>query len=580
MQLVVDSPNPKLSEAISEHQQGHWEKAEKLYQALLAENTNNADILHLMGILYGQSGQFATAKSYLERALAMAPNSATFHNSMANINKRLDDIDGAITHYKTAIQLDPTSTTAYNNLAILMTLQGNLEHAAQDAEKALELNPNDPEAHYTLAVIALKKNDPSLALQALRKTLVNNPHHVQARYTLAQQLHYTDENDIAEALLHYQAVLKAQPQFTDALVNYGAALLSQHQTEEALKNFYLALDIDPDHYEANYNLGCALLEKQALKPALEHFIKAIVKKPTPEAYYNIGVIYSYQDRHGDALSYLKTAIEFDPAYFAAYNNLGTVYLKIEDLPKAIESFEAALKIQPKNEEIAYILSALRQENTPERAPKNYVEHLFDQYAPHFDKHLLEHLKYETPKLLHEAVMAEIKDNLHCRKILDLGCGTGLAGALFRDLASPLIGVDLSSKMIATLEQKSLYDELIIADIHDALQNQKDCEIIIAADVLTYIGDLSPLFKGVESALSSEGLFAFTTELAPDTVSTYALQTSIRYAHSSHYLEELARPNNLTLLTQHTVTLRLQNNKPLLGLLSVFKKTAKPNNMSS
>lgn len=572
MHLVENNGNLKLADAIAEHQQGHWEKAEKLYTALLAHDTHNADILHLMGILYGQIGQFAAAKDYLERALAISPNSATFHNSIANIHKRLEDIDSAIRHYTTAIQLDPTSTTAYNNLAILMTLQGNLEQAAQNAEKALGFNPNNPEAHYTLAVIALKQNNPSLAIKELRKTLANDPNHLQARYTLAQQLQYTDESDIEEALLHYEVVLKAQPQFTDALVNYGAALLSQHQTEEALKNYYLAIDIDPDHYEANYNLGCALLEKQALKPALEHFIKAIVKKPTPEAYYNIGVIYSYQDRHGDALSYLKTAVELNPNYFAAYNNLGTVYLKIEDIPKAIESFESALQIQPQNEEIAYILSALRQENIPERAPQNYVEHLFDQYAPHFDKHLVEHLKYETPKLLYEAVMAEIKDNLHCRKILDLGCGTGLAGALFRDLASPLIGVDLSSKMIATLEQKNLYDELLIADIHDALNHQKDCEIIIAADVLTYIGDLSPLFQAVQSALRSEGLFAFTTELAPDACSTYALQTSIRYAHSAHYIEQLAQQNHLALLSQQTVTLRLQNNKPLLGLLSVFKKS--------
>ncbi len=560
----------RLADAITQHQQGHWKKAEQLYHTLLAETPENADILHLIGILYGQIGQFDSAQEYLERALSFSADNPTFHNSMANVKKRLDDIDSAIFHYKTAIKLQPSSTTAHNNLAILMTLQGDLEQASQSAKDALALNPDDPEAHYNLAIIALKQNDTTLAVNELRATLTINPAHLQARYTLAQQLQYTDQYDIEEALEHYQAVLKAQPNFTDALVNYGAALLSLHKREEAIKNFYLALDTDPDHYEAHYNLGCALLEKEALPVALEHFIKAIVKKPTSEAYYNIGVIYSYQDRHGDALSYLKNAIELNPNYFAAYNNLATVYLKIDDIPKAIENFEAALKLQPKNAEITYILNALRQEKTPDRAPKEYVEHLFDQYAPYFDQHLQEHLKYETPQLLHEAVMANIHDNLHCRKLLDLGCGTGLAGKLFKDIAAPLIGVDLSSQMIATLEQKALYDQLIIGDIHEVLKNQKDCEVIIACDVLTYIGDLSRLFAAVEAALTPGGLFAFTTELAPETT-TYTLQTSIRYAHSPSYILQMAEQNHLTSLTQQNITLRLQHNKPLPGLLTVLGK---------
>jgi predicted TPR repeat methyltransferase len=596
---VSSAVNPKLALAIAKHQQGLWQEAEKLYQEILADDADNADALHLTGILYGQIGQFATAKEFLERALTLSPDSATFHNSMANIKKNLQDYDSAITHYKTAIKLNPKSTTAQNNLAVLMTLQGNLAQAKLDAEKILALNQNDPEAHYTMALIALKEDNSSHALIELHKTLELNPEHLQARYTLAQQLQYANHNNnlrateqnpgnlmtqsietnslsaLEEAIQHYEAVLKAQPNFSDALVNYAAALLMQNKKEEAVKIFYRALEADPDHYEAHYNLGCALLEQQELKIALEHFLKAISKKPTVEAYYNIGLIYSYQDRHGEALAYLKKAIAIDPLYFAAYNNLATVYLKLDDLPNAIENFEAALRIQPQNEEIAYILSALRQEKVPDRAPKSYVEHLFDQYAPNFDKHLVEHLKYETPKLLHNAVMNVIRDNHHLRKVLDLGCGTGLAGELFLEIASPLIGVDLSSKMIEIVKQKGIYDELLVADIHDALKDHKDNELIIAADVLTYLGDLSELFAAVHKALTSNGLFAFTIEVAPETVKTYSLQTSIRYAHSPPYIQELAAQNHLSIVTQNKITLRLQHNKPLEGMLFVVTGVESP-----
>jgi predicted TPR repeat methyltransferase len=570
---VSKRANPILNEAIAKHQQGSWQEAEQRYQDILAENPQNADVLHLLGILFGQKGDYKSSKEYLEKALKLSPNNATYHNSMANVKKNLNDIDGAISDYQQAIQLNPQSTTAYNNLAFLLIKQGQLQQAKQHAEHAITLNSQDGESHYNLGLIALKENNPELAITELRNTLLLNPHHLQARYTLAQQLQTGMPEDLDEAITHYESILAAQPDFTDALVNYASALLMQNNDKEALKTFYRALDIDSEHYEANYNLGCALLQQQALNPALEHFIKALGKKPTPEAYYNIGVIYSYQDRHGDAISYLKKAIEFDPLYFAAYNNLGTVYLKIEELNKAIENFSAALKIQPYNEEIAYILSALRQEKTPDRAPKNYVEHLFDQYAPSFDKHLLEHLKYETPKVLHEAVMTQIRDNLHLRKVLDLGCGTGLAGALFKDLASPLIGVDLSSQMIATLQEKTLYDELIVGDLEDALRDHKNNELIIASDVLPYIGDLSPLFHAVQQALTPDGLFAFTIEIAPPDIRSYSLQTSIRYAHSPRYIEQLAAQNQLTLLSQSKITLRLQRNQPLFGLLYILRKGA-------
>ncbi len=561
-----------LSEAIAFHQQGEWEKAEALYLSLLQENPDNVDVLHLVGILYGQIAQYEIAEEYLERVLILSPHNATYHNSLANIKKHLGDVEGAIQHYQSAIELNPNSTIAYNNLAFLQTVQGQLDSAKMNAEKALEINPNNAESHYTLGLIALKRDDISEAISQLRQTIEINPRHLQALYTLAQQLQQSqDPDNLSEAILHYRALLEIQPNFTDALANYASALLTQNNLDEAIKILFRVIEIDPEHYEAHYNLACTFLDQQKIQQALKHFIKAIAKKPSPEAYYNIGVIYSYQDRHDDALNYLIKAIDANPEYFAAYNNLGAVYLKLEKIPKAIESFSAALKLQPNNQEIAYILSALKQETTHDRAPQDYIEHLFDQYAPYFDHHLVEQLKYQSPQLIYEAVMAVIKDDLHLRPILDLGCGTGLAGALFSDLGSPLIGVDLSPRMIQKLEEKNIYDKLIVADLLEALKTNLNNELIIAADVLTYLGDLSNLFVSIKKALNPNGLFAFTVEIAPPSVSTYILQTSIRYAHNPTYIESLASQHQLNLLTKQKITLRLQHNRPLEGLLYIFRR---------
>lgn len=562
-------PDIKLTEAIEKHQQGSWKEAEKLYQQFLADNPRSTDVLHLLGILHGQQGDYKTAENFLNQALKLSKNNATYHNSMANIKKHLKDIPGAIEHYQQAITINPNSTISLNNLALLFIQENKIDKAKELAEKALTLNPQDAESHFNFALVALRENNPAVTIAELRKTVELNPQHHQARYTLAQQLQTSNQHHLDEAITHYQTILEAQPNFTDAWANYASALLIQNKIKEASDIFYRVLDSDPEHYEAHYNLGCLLLTKRELKPALEHFLKALYKKPTPEAYYNVGMIYSYQDHHGEAITYLKRAIELKPEYFEAYNNLGTVYLKIEDLTNAIENFQAALKLQPDNQEVAFILSALKKENTPEQPPLEYVEHLFNQYAPHFDQHLTEHLKYSTPKLLHDAIISEMHDDLHPRRVLDLGCGTGLTGALFREFASSLTGVDLSHEMIAILEKKKIYDELIIGDCRKTLQDHRNNEIILAADVLPYFGNLSGLFHDVAQALSPSGLFGFTIEIAPEDIKTYALQSSIRYAHSPNYIKQLASQEKLKILYQQEITLRLQRNQPLRGLVFVL-----------
>ena len=77
-------------------------------------------------------------------------------------------------------------------------------------------------------------------------------------------------------------------------------------------------------------------------------------------------------------------------------------------------------------------------------------------------------------------------------ILDLGCGTGLAGAAFRPLAARLDGVDLSPAMIEKARaQDTSMTISIVADLETALSAPGPAyDLILAADTLVYLGDLS------------------------------------------------------------------------------------------
>jgi hypothetical protein len=102
------------------------------------------------------------------------------------------------------------------------------------------------------------------------------------------------------------------------------------------------------------------------------------------------------------------------------------------------------------------------------------------------------------------------------KIVDLGCGSGLCGRLFKKYTSDtsssppassslissgnvssgagagrMIGVDLSSKMIQLCEKEGSYDALYVEDIHDTLtrEDDKSIDLILSADTFIYVGDL-------------------------------------------------------------------------------------------
>ncbi len=65
-------------------------------------------------------------------------------------------------------------------------------------------------------------------------------------------------------------------------------------------------------------------------------------------------------------------------------------------------------------------------------------------------------------------------------ILDLGCGTGLAGVAFKDVAALLDGVDLSPEMIEKARARKLYDNLIVGDIETALEQTGQYDLLLAA----------------------------------------------------------------------------------------------------
>ncbi len=275
-----------------------------------------------------------------------------------------------------------------------------------------------------------------------------------------------------------------------------------------------------------------------------------------------------------AADILAQTVELTPNFATAWFALGAIRDRLGDRAGAVAAFERARAADPEDYHGARL--QLARLGAGEAAPamtETYLRRLFDQYAGRYDAALTEHLHYRGPALLRDAVEAAMRAArrpMHFAAMLDLGCGTGLAGAVFRPVVARLVGVDLSPAMMAQAKSKGIYDHLATAEITDFLAAESAAatqyDLVIAADVFVYVNDLVPVVAAIARVLAPNGILAFTVEThAGDGVK---LLPTLRFAYGAAYLRSALASAGLTLLNLAAAAIRTENGVPVDGLVGV------------
>lgn len=469
----------------------------------------------------------------LEELLQNPDITQEYYNSLGNAYRRASQWDDAAIAYRKAIELDSNYALAHVNLGILLTAMQKEDDAIIHLKTALTLNPHLTPALNQLGDIYLRRDCYSDALDVFLKCLDKMPENTELNYRL------------------------------------GVVYFKLRDFDRAKMQFEKVLILDYKHPDINQLLANTFLEMGDHEKAMHYYFYQLERDPWFETFYNLGVLFMMKERLKDALNYFNRAIELRPDDLATLLNLGNIYLKKNQIELAMTYYEKANQLNSNDPEIEHILAALKQK-TPASAPSKYITHLFDQYAPYYEKHLTEALKYEVPQKIVQTIQLEYPYFSDQRwKIIDLGCGTGLCGALLKPVASKLIGVDLSENMLIVAREKQIYDELIAKDITSALTRFSSMDLVVAADVFTYCGDLELTFKNTANALIQNGIFIFTVEKTVK--DDFVLQQNIRYAHSKMYLDSLITAHDFDVICFNNIVLRQQKNEAVEGYLVFLRK---------
>lgn len=567
-----------LEQSLNHLQNGNFQAAELLLKQVIEIDPFQVDANRFLGIIYAQSGYPEQALTFFGRALNAAPNDGIILSNIGNVLHALKRYSEALSHHEKAITLLPTYPEAYNNKGNTLYDLGRYEEALFFYEKAISLAPNYAQAYgnrgNTLLklkrhVEALTSHDTSLtispnepqawmnkanslfeikrfseAITNYSKAIELNPNYAEAWSGRANT--YSQMERYQDAVSDYDRAIQLNPNYAEAFLNKGGVLFTLDRSREAIDCFDAAIRIDPNYVLAWSNMGGILNQLGQYDESIKCYERGISIDPkNPVIHKNKGELLHKLRKYEEALSCFDTALVLSPTDADLHYKIGLTNRALRRYSDAIHNFENAINLNyTPREDAEFVLSALKSENFSTQMPKSYTASLFNQFAENFDEHLLNALKYQSPRITLSILKPYLQNGL---KILDLGCGTGLMGGALKPYAEKIIGVDISKNMLRKAEETGAYSELVEDDIHDfTAKCREKFNLIVSTDVFIYIGDLATIFKNIEPLMEKSGLLSFTVEkglnkdffLSPET---------LRYSHNKQYIEQLIASHSFSIL---------------------------------
>jgi len=376
-----------LASGLDHHRRNALAEAQTLYAQALAIEPDNADALHLMGVLRQQYGDFVGAVDLIQRSLATKPAAHVYAN-LCNALNQLGRWAEAEAAGRSAVWMDPTAPAARCNLGVAQRGLKKLPEAAATFRGVLALNPSYAGALSNLGVVLTELGELEEAERVLRQALAIEPGG-QALFNLAnvllRQMRWTEAYDtfiqartlapamhdihanlgaackalgrLDEAIDSYLRAVELSPRDSVSLHNYGMILGDAKRHEEAVAVLRAAAGLAPEKAAIYVDLGAALYHvakarQNADSPAL--FDQAIEALETAVALditmaaarYNLGLALLDRGRIEEAATRFREAMTLQADYAEAHCNLGHCLAELGQFEEAAEECRRALALKP------------------------------------------------------------------------------------------------------------------------------------------------------------------------------------------------------------------------------------------
>jgi predicted TPR repeat methyltransferase len=445
----------------------------------------------------------------------------------------------AVVAFRAAIPLAPENALGWTNLGVALARTGADAASLVCLERSVALAREQPDAWILLGMGRERQGDLARAEADYRVALAQDPTSAPGWRCLGALLQR--KGDVDGAILAFSACLQHGPPEAAVAGTLGKMFYEQGRVTDAHAAYAVAANAE----RTNAYFQAMVRKTRFMRDLIEgKSVDAVVADLAP------------------------SSEELAELFEAAYSMLAG----FGHHEAALRLAQRRVELWPESAAARYLLSSLLGDPNLPRSPDDYIVASFDKFAERFDTQLVDVLRYDVPEQL-SALLREQVEPGRRYDTLDAGCGTGLCGPLLRPLARRLTGVDLSSKMLARARAREVYDALVCEELTAFLAKAAGSyDLLVAADVFVYFGDLRSFFDAAANALRPGGLFAFSTETTE--LGDHRLLHSGRFAHAPAYVEAVARATGpFETRASRATTLRFEGRERVRGVLFVLQRSA-------
>jgi len=333
-----------LDVALEHHRAGRLAEARQGYQQVLAQDPQQPDALHLLGLLAHQAGQTAVGIEHLERAISLKPD-PQFLSNLGEVYRAAGQFDRGLACCQRAVALAPSLASAQINLAACLQASGRLDEALAAAQHAVTLPPQDGSAHRVLGNLLITLGRLDEAATALQRSVQLNPQDAAAWTNLGILSERRGQMDAAMQC-HARAV-QLSPQSADMLNNLGHVLGLCGRNAEAVQYFQRALHSNPNFVEAQANLAVCLEQLNRFDESIALLLRLIPQFPSRiDLYCTLANALMWSTRLEEAESWLRKALAIAPGHGALHQILAVCLTRLGRYSESVAEIDRAIAAQP------------------------------------------------------------------------------------------------------------------------------------------------------------------------------------------------------------------------------------------
>ena len=331
------------------HQGGDLATAESLYAAILAEQPNHCTVLHLLGVLNNQRGDFAAAEPLLARALRLNPRSPLAHFNMGLALWGMERPEEAVTQYQHTLLLKPDDHDALLNCALALQSLDRPRESLERWNQLLALDPQNQAGLLNRGIVLQDLHRSSEAEASFELALALDSAVADALLLRSQALRRAGRVD--EALATVRKALGRRPDWAEGLLLWAATLVDLGRATEAVDVYDRLRALCPDSVDVHLDRGNALMGLQCYEAALASYERVLALQPQHlNGLMNRGTALLQLQLPMDALQSYEKVLALHPDHADSHLNRGNALLRLGRPQEALISFDRALGLRPVNPE--------------------------------------------------------------------------------------------------------------------------------------------------------------------------------------------------------------------------------------